>query len=86
MPVASAEPGPQTNTSGGNYTFDNNTTSIVIAFPIMDDRVGLEMDVIYNLTLTLVQPDPRVHLSPAYFTVTIKDNDGEVPHHSEEDE
>ena len=79
----SAVPGPQTNTSvnAGDLalTLGNNTTKLVVAFPIIDNHIALETDVIYNLSLMLFQPDPRVHLSPAHLTVTIKDNDGEVP-------
>ena len=62
-------------------TIDAGTISASITHVIPgfgEDVIALEPDVVFDVELSLVQPDPQVNITVPVTTVTITDNDGEL--------
>ena len=57
-----------------------NSASITHVIPGFDeDVIALEPDVVFGVELSLVVPDSQVNITVPVTTVTITDNDGELP-------
>ena len=55
------------------------STNITFVIPGFDDNViALEPDEVFDVELSLVDPDPQVEITIPVTTVTITDNDGEL--------